>query len=188
MKSLRFAFLFLVLLVAVLMVVNYWREHRHDDDTYLQELEHRLACADWLTYEDPDLGYAMRYPSCFMPVEAEGDSSVRFAYIEQMPLRSIVYITLDVTTEVCRDTLNPYREMRLLAKDMNGICLRKSPTEYLLTASLQSRNPQVTAYRLQAKYVLRQRLWFIETLIYPEDFAPSMHRLVNEVNAWQPYP
>ena len=174
--------------MAVLVVVNYWREHRHDDDSYLQSLEHTLACADWVTYEDPDLGYAMRYPSCFMPAEAEGDSSVRFAYVEQLPLRSIVYITLDVTTEVCHDTVDTYREMRQRAKDIGGMCLRKSPTEYLMTARLKSRDPKVTAYRLQAKYVLKQRLWFVETLIFPVDFAPAMHRLVDEVNAWQPFP
>lgn len=182
------SFLFLLLLVAALIAVNYWRDHWHDDDSYLQTLEHTLQCADWLTYQDPDLGYAMRYPSCFVPAEAEGDSSVRFAYVEQLPLHNIVYITLEARTEVCRDSLNPYREMRLLAKDMGGICLCKSPTEYLLTARLQSRSTHVTAYHLQAKYVLRQRLWFVETLIYPEDFAPSMHRLIDEVNAWKPYP
>ncbi len=188
MKGLRLAFLFLVLLDAALVYLNHRREHAHDDDSYLQTLEHTLACADWQTYEDPDLGYAMRYPSCFMPAEAEGDSSVRFAYVEQLPLRSIVYITLDVTTEVCRDTLNPYHEMRQRAQDIGGVCLRKSPTEYLMTARLKSRDPKVTAYRLQAKYVLKQRLWFVETLIYPADFAPAMHRLADEVNAWQPFP
>lgn len=188
MKGLRLAFLFLVLLGAALVYLNHRREHAHDDDSYLQTLEHTLACADWQTYEDPDLGYAMRYPSCFMPAEAEGDSSVRFAYVEQLPLRSIVYITLDVTTEVCRDTLNPYHEMRQRAQDIGGVCLRKSPTEYLMTARLKSRDLKVTAYRLQAKYVLKQRLWFVETLIYPADFAPAMHRLADEVNAWQPFP
>ena len=188
MRSLRIAFLIMALMVPVVIVVNHWREHRHDDDTYLQELEHRLACADWVTYQDSSLGYEMRYPSCFVPAESEGEGSVRFAYVEQLPLRSIVYITLEAYTEVCHDTLNPYREMRQRATDIGGVCLRKSPTEYLMTARLISHDPHVSAYRMQAKYVLKQRLWFVETLIYPLDFSPAMHRLVEEVNAWKPFP
>ena len=181
-------FLFLVVLTMGLVLYNHTREHEHDDDTYLEELEHRIQCADWLTHEDRDLGYTMHYPSCFVPTETEDEGRVRFAYVEQLPLRSIVYMTLEVHTEVCRDTLNPYHELRQMARDMGGVCLRKSPTEYLMTAELQSRDPAVTAFRLQAKYVLRQRLWFVESFIYPEDFAPSVHRLVQEVNDWHPFP
>ena len=187
MKSLRITFLCLVLLAAGLIVLNYYREHRHDGDTYLQGLEHRLRCADWQVYEDPTYGYRMRRPSCFVPAEAEGEGSVRFAYMEQMPLREVLYMTLDVTTEVLVDTLDPYREMRQRARDMGGICLRRSPTEYLLTATVVSRDARVTAYRLQAKYVLRQRMWFVQTLLYPEDFAPAVGRLVHEVETWRPW-
>ena len=187
MKNLRIAFLCLVALVAGLSLLNYHREHKHDEDTYLEGLEHRLSCADWQEYTDPTYGYRMRYPSCFLPAEAEGEGSVRFAYVEEMPLRQVQYMTLDVTTEVCSDPLNPYAEMRRRAKDIGGICLRRSPTEYLMTATLQSRNPQVTAYRMQTKYVLRQRMWFVQTLIYPEDFAPAVTRLVHEVEAWKPW-
>lgn len=50
-----------------------------------------------------------------------------------------------------------------------------------------SRGPQATAYRLQAKYVLKQWLWFVETLVYPEDFAPAVRSLVREVKEWQPF-
>ncbi|MBR1787745.1 MAG: hypothetical protein IJ762_00950 [Bacteroidaceae bacterium] len=188
MKSLRITFLCLVLLSVGASLLNYHREHRHDDDTYLQELEHRLQCAEWVDYEDPFFGYAMRRPSCFLPAEAEGEGNVRFVYVEELPLRQVQYMTLDVTTEVCRDTLNPYRDMRRRAEDMDGVCLRQGPNEYLMTATLQSRNRQVTAYRLQAKYVLRQRMWFVETLIYPEDFAPAVGGLVKEVEQWKPFP
>jgi len=77
--------------------------------------------------------------------------------------------------------------MRRRAQDIGGVCLRRSPTEYLMTALLKSRDPHVTAYRMQAKYVLRQRIWFVQTLLYPEDFAPAVTRLVHEVEAWEPW-
>ena len=73
------------------------------------------------------------------------------------------------------------------AKEIDGVCLQCSSTEYLLSARLVSRGPQATAYRLQAKYVLKQRLWFVETLVYPEDFAPAVGSLVREVKEWQPF-
>ena len=96
MKSLRITFLCLVLLSVGASLLNYHREHRHDDDTYLQELEHRLQCAEGVDYEDPFFGYAMRRPSCFLPAEAEGEGNVRFVYVEELPLPQVQYMTLEV--------------------------------------------------------------------------------------------
>lgn len=177
--------------MAALAIVNHRREHQHDDDTYLEQLAHTMACAEWNLYEDSAFGYQMRYPSCFMPVRPDSneEGAVQYVYVEEVgPLHSVSYMTWEVSTEVCHDTLNPYREMRRIAEDINGMCLRQSATEYLMTAQLKSRDPKVTAYRMNAKYVLRQRLWFVETFIYPEDFAPAVQRLVQEVSNWQPFP
>ncbi len=181
------AFLVLIVVGSVIAVFSHRCEHAHDEDTYLEGLEHTLACADWQVHRDPTYGYEMRYPSCFLPAESEGEGTARYAYVEELPLKSICYITLETETLVCRDSLNPYREMRTLAREVGGICLKRSETEYLMSCTLQSRDAKVTAYRLNAKYVLRQKLWFVETLIYPEDFAPAVGRLVEEVNDWQPF-
>lgn len=183
----RKAFLLLMILGVGLFVLNHRREHRHDDDTYLQQLEHMLECTDWQVYEDSSYGYAIRYPSCFLPASAEGEVDARFVYVEQMPLREITYISLEASTQVCRDSLNPYRDMQRIAEAVNGVCLRKSDTEFLMTARVKSRDTRITAFRLNAKYVLCQRLWFVETLIYPEDFAPAVQRLVHEVDEWKPF-
>ena len=191
MKGLRWTFLFMVVLAVALAVMDYRREHQHDDDTYLEQLNHTIACADWNLYEDSAYGYQMHYPSCFIPVQADSDEEgeVRYVYMEEVtPMRSINYMTLEITTEECHDTLNPYRDIQRMAKDIGGICLRQSPTEYILSAELESRNPQVTAYRISAKYVLRQRLWFVETFIYPEDFTPAVQRIVQKVKEWHPFP
>lgn len=191
MKTLRRAFLCLVLLTTAVAVIIHRREHRHDDDTYLEQLEHTLACAEWNLYEDSSFGYQMYYPSCFVPYQtgSSEEGAVGYIYVEEVnPLQSVSYMTLEVTTEVCGDTLNPYREMRRMAKDVGGICLCKSPTEYLMTAILKSRDPKVTAYCMDAKYVLRQRIWFVETFIYPVDFKPAVQRIVQKVNDWQPFP
>ena len=191
MRALRRTFLFIVLLAIVLIALNYWHEHRHDNNTYLEQLEHIVACAEWNLHEDSALGYEMYYPSCFLPAQTDSDEegSVRYVYVEEVtPFRSVNYMTLDVTTEVCRDTLNPYREMQRMAENIKGICLQLSPTEYLMTAQLKSNDPRVTAFRMNAKYVLRQRLWFVETFIYPKDFSPAVQRIVQKVNEWQPFP
>ncbi|MBP5514848.1 MAG: hypothetical protein J6Y04_08765 [Bacteroidaceae bacterium] len=191
MKALRRAFLLMVVLSLALVAINHWHEHRHDNNTYLEQLEHIVACAEWNLYKDSALGYEMYYPSCFMPARTDSDEegTVRYVYVEDVtPLRSVNYMTLEVTTEVCGDTLNPYREIRYMAEKMRGICLQLSPTEYLMTAQLKSNDPRVTAFRMNAKYVLRQRLWFVETFIYPKDFSPAVQRIVQKVNDWQPFP
>ncbi len=191
MKSLHKAFLFIVLLGITIALLGHWHEHRNDNDTYLEQLEHTIACAEWNLHEDSAFGYQMYYPSCFMPAQMDSDEegSVRYVYVEEVsPLRSVNYMTLEVTTEVSADTLNPYREVQRMAEKMRGICLQLSPTEYLMTATLKSNDPKVTAFRMNAKYVLRQKLWFVETFIYPKDFSPAVQRIVQKVNEWQPFP
>lgn len=180
-------FLCLVLCLAAFIVFNYRCAHEYDDETYLEQLERKMTCADWQTHYEPTYGYGMRCLSCFRPVENDGEGSLRFAYVEETPLKNIMYITLETATQPCRDSLNPALEVREMAQEMGGVCIRKSDSTYLVTAELKSRDPKVTAYRMNAKYVLHQKLWFIETLIYPEDFAPAVRRLVDEVNRWQPF-
>jgi len=182
------AVLVLIVVGVLIAVFSHRREHAHDNDTYLEGLEYRLACADWQVHRDATYGYEMRYPSCFIPAESDGDGAARYAYVEELPMQSVCYITLESGTLECKDTLDPYREMRKLSDEMSGVCLKKSDTEYLMSCRLRSRDAKVTAYRLNAKYVLRQKLWFVETLIYPEDFAPALSRLVKEVDEWQPFP
>ena len=179
-------FLLLVAAIVLLVVVNYRRDHQHDD-TYLEQLDRRLSCADWLNYDDPTYGYQMRYPSCFMPTKAEREGNVRFVYVEEMPLQQIQYMSLEVTTEVCHDTLAPYHDACRIAKEIGAICIRKERDEFLMTGLLKSRDSRVTAYRMQAKYVLRQKLWFVQTFVYPEDFAPVVEHLVREVEDWEPF-
>ena len=191
MRTLRRAFLFVVVLAVVLVLISHWHEHRHDNNTYLEHLEHTVACAEWNLHEDSAFGYQVYYPSCFLPAQTDSDEegTVRYVYMEEVtPFRSINYMTLEVTTEVCGDTLHPYREMQRIAESIKGICLQQSPTEYLMTAQLKSNDPRVTAFRMNAKYVLCQRLWFVETFIYPKDFSPAVQRIVQKVNEWQPFP
>lgn len=183
----RKAFLWMLLFMTALVFLDYRLDHRHDNDTYLQQLEHTLSCSDWVNYEDSEYGYTMRYPSCFRPIENSGEGGASFAYMEELPLNNIVYMVLETNTQVCQDSLNPYREMRKMAKEMDGICCRQSDTTFLMTTKIKSRDPKVTAWVMCAKYILHQKLWFVETLIYPEDFAPAVQRVVKEVNDWTPF-
>lgn len=183
----RRAFLFIVLLVVVLAVVDHRRDHAHDDDTYLQQLERRIECATWESHHDSAYNYWVRYPSCFLPTESNGEGNASFVYVEELPFRNVLYMTIDITTQPCLDPQNPYHEIQLIAKEMSGICLQQSDSTYLISTKMESRDPEVTVYQMYAKYVLRQRLWFVETFIYPKDFAPAVQRIVHEVKDWQPF-
>ena len=92
------AVLVLIVVGVVIAVFSHRREHAHDEDTYLQQLEHMLTCADWLVHHDTTYGYEMRYPSCFMPAESEGEGSTRYIFVEELPLKSICYMSLETPT------------------------------------------------------------------------------------------
>ena len=184
----RRTFFFLLVAAAAVFALTHRRMHQHDDDTYLEYLTNRVECADWQTYDNPDYGYSVRYPSCFIPAAAEEEGTARFAYVEEVtPLQNVTYMMLELSTERCTDSLHPYRDIRSKAESMKAICLKQSDDCYLMTGKMVSRDPKVTAYRFNAKYVLRQRLWFVQTFIYPEDFAPAVRRIVKEVHEWKPF-
>ena len=182
-------FLVVVLIVVTVVSADYVVSHKDDGQSYLEQLKHTMECADWMSHHNADYGYEMRYLSCFQPEGVGNGDVVRYVYVEEVSaLQSIHYITQEVHAEVRSDSLTPRAEMQKRAKALGGIYLERPDGSFLMSGSLVSDDKYVTAYRYDAKYVLRQQLWFVHVVIYPEDFAPAMERLIEEVNAWEPFP
>ena len=182
------AFIVITLLLIASVAINYFIDHKDDEKPYLERLKHTFDCADWQTHSDADYGYEMRFLSCFRRDENGERGSVRYVYVEEVsPLQSVCYITQEVHTEVCKDSLCPEAEIRERAKALGGLYLKQSDDSYLMSGMLISNDKYVTAYKYNAKWVLCQHLWFVQTLIYPEDFATAAERIVHEVDEWQPF-
>ncbi len=179
--------LFLFLLGTAGVVLDYYMRHRNDDNSYLEQLEHTLACADWEIYEDEIFGYEVRYPSCFLRQRTQKEGSCSFGYYEETITDAIPYMTLEVHTEVAKDSANPRREIYKLSQERGAIALQIGEGDFLMSGRLVSKDRHVTAWRYNSHYVLRQRMWFVLTLFYPEDFSPAVKRLTDEVDGWEPF-
>ena len=56
---------------------------------------------------------------------------------------------------------------------------------FILSGSLHSDTGQITGRRFYAKFVCHRKLWFVQTLTYPEECERAMSRLLKEIAAWQ---
>ncbi len=182
----KFALLLFVIGTAG-FVLDYYVDYRSDDDTYLEQLEHTLACADWKIHVDETYGYEVRYPSCFVQHRIEEEGACSFGYYEQRVTEDIPYITMEAHTEMLVDSTNPKREIYKLSQKIGAIALQKGERDFVMTGRMESKNRYVTSWRFTAHYTLRQRMWFVLVLYYPEDFGAAVGRLTEEVDRWRPW-
>ena len=181
-------FLAVALFVVIAVGVDYYVSHKDDDQPYLEQLKHTIECADWQVYRNADYGYEMRHLSCFSQRNVDGVEGMSFVYEEDVSLQErVCYITQEVHTEICKDSLNPDEEIEKRAKQLGAQLQKEADGIYLMSGKRDSLDKRITAYQYNVKFVLRQHIWFVHAVIYPEDFAPSVGRLVEEVKAWKPF-
>ena len=56
---------------------------------------------------------------------------------------------------------------------------------FLLSGPLYINHRPVEGYRFYAKYVQRQKLWFVQSLSYPASCTRAVSRLIEQIDNWQ---
>lgn len=55
----------------------------------------------------------------------------------------------------------------------------------ILSAPFYDKEEELKKYSFHAKYVKHQNLWFIQSLVYPEEYSKAVVRLINLIDNWQ---
>ena len=176
----RFPFLFMWVFIAVMIWLTVYE--REDTLTVPQKLERAMRLTRMMTYEDDDYDYTIHYPAFF---EQTDDSLMdkgccRFSFWQDS-----TEIVQTAFVEPNPDSLSIEQGMRKYAEELSADHQKKGDDYFILSGALHDDNGHLTGRRFYAKFVQHRKLWFVQTLAYPEDCETAVQRLLKEIYEWQ---
>ena len=176
----KFLFLFVIAFIIVMIVVSLYE--KEDDVPLPQKLERAMRLTRMMEYQDDDYEYIIRYPAFF---EQTDDSLMdkgccRFSFWQDS-----TEITQTVFVEQNPDSLTMDQAMAKYASDLHATQQQKGNDYFILSGHIHSDDGRITSRRYHAKFVQHRKLWFVQTLAYPEDCEHAVQRLIREIDAWQ---
>ena len=141
-----------------------------------------LTYADMYEYKDKNYDYVVRVPSFF---NAKPDSlqeekgRMRFDYADQR-------ITLVIESHVTNsDGMSLQAGMDSLAQMLNATDSRKGKDYFILSGPQYENGSRIDGYSYYTKIMAHLKLWFVYTMIYPDDYKDVLARLFKEIDNWQ---
>ena len=175
-------FLFLSMLIFIVVMIWVSAYEKEDDMTVPQKLERAMRLTRMMEYHDDDYDYIVRYPTFF---EQTDDSlmdkgACRFSFWQDN-----TEIVQTAFVEQNPDSLTLDQAMAKYASDLHATQQQKGDGCFILSGHLYTETGQMTGRRYYAKFVMHRRLWFVQTLAYPEDCEKAVKRLKEEIDKWK---
>ena len=141
-----------------------------------------LTYAEMYEYKDADYDYVVRVPSFFT---AQPDSlqeekgRMRFEYGDQ-------WITVVIESHVMNNEGMSIKDgMGSLAQVLHATDCRLGSDYFTLSGPQYEYGSIINDYSYYTKVVANQKLWFVYTMIYPDDYKDVLTRLFKEIDDWQ---
>ena len=197
--------IFIFIAVILVAVSIDWIHSCADLKSHKEVFGRYLTYADMYEYKDKDYDYVIRVPSFF---SAQPDSlqeekgRMRFDYADQ-------WITLVIESHVINsDGMSLQKGMDSLAQMLNATEHRLGSDYFILSGPQYERTEQrepsstlewssrdgrrqsqngsrIDGYSYYTKIMANHKLWFVYTIIYPDDYKDVLARLFKEIDDWQ---
>ena len=153
-----------------------------NDRPLAEKLERAMLQTRLVTYHDDDYDYTIKYPMFFEPTDDSlmEKGSCRFSFWQDS-----IEIVLAAFVQRNADSLSVDQAANKYAAELHATHQRTGKDFFILSGSLHSDTGQITGRRFYAKFVRHRKLWFVQTLTYPEECERAMSRLLKEIAAWQ---
>ena len=175
-------FLFLVMFVFMVVMI-YVSVHESEDEMPLpQKLERAMRLTRMLEYQDQDYDYVVRYPAFF---EQTDDSLMEKGTCRFSFWQDSTEIVQTVFVEQNPDSLTFEQAMEKYGSVLHATSRQKGEGYFILSGHIHTDDGRLTSRRFYAKFVQHRKLWFVQTLAYPEDCEQAVQRLINEINGWK---
>lgn len=171
-----------ILFLAFVTVSVFVSQNEGKEISFPDKLEQVMNTTSMNTYRDDFYGYAIRYPSFFEQVP---DSLIKEKGCCQFYFWNVEKIVQTVFVMLNADNLTLRQGMDVFAKQLHATSRRCGSDSFVLSGPLYVDNERVDGHRFYAKYVQRQKLWFVQFLAYPESCTQAVARLINLINDWQ---
>ena len=141
-----------------------------------------LTYADMYEYKDKDYDYVVRVPSFFT---AQPDSlqeekgRMRFEYGDQ-------WITLVIESHVINPNgITLQAGMDSLAQMLKATEHRLGSDYFILSGPQFENGSRIDGYSFYTKIMAIHKLWFVYTMVYPDNYKDVLTRLFKEIDEWQ---
>ena len=175
-------FLFLSMLIFIVVMIFMSVYEKEDHMPLPQKLEQAIRLTRMKEYHDDDYDYVVRYPAFFeqTPDSLLDKGNSRFCFWQDST--EIVQTTF---VEPNTDHLNVREAMEKYASKLHATQQSLGDNYFILSGTLYTDSGIVSGRRFYAKFVQHRKLWFVQTLTYPEDCESALKRLKDEIYKWQ---
>ena len=175
-------FLFLVMLVFMAVMIYVSVTEQEDNTPLPQKLEKAMRLARMNEYHDDDYNYNVHYPSFF---EQTDDSLMAKGCCRFSFWQDSTEIVQSTFVEQNADSLTLEQAMTKYASELYATQLQKGDSSFILSGHIHGDDGRMTSRRYYAKFVQHRKLWFVQSLTYPEDCEKAVQRLIQEINDWK---
>ena len=173
----------LLFIVFILIAVSIdWIHSCADLKSHKEVFGRYLTCAEMYEYKDKDYDYVVRVPSFFnaQPDSLQSEKGrMRFDYADQ-------WITLVIESHVMNsEGMSLQAGMDSLAQVLHATNSRKDKDCFFLSGPQYENGSRINGYSYYTKIMANHKLWFVYTMIYPDDYKDVLARLFKEIDDWQ---
>ena len=172
-----------IFIAIILMTANIdWLRSCGDLKSPKEVFGQQLTYADMYEYKDTDYGYVVRVPS-FFSVQPdslqEEKGQMRFEFSNQWIIVVIESYVMNNNGQSLKNGMDSLAQV-LQATD------RKLGSDYFILSGPQCENgSRIDGYSYYTKIMVNHKLWFVYTMIYPDDYKDVLTRLFKEIDDWQ---
>ena len=172
-----------IFIAIILMVANIdWLRSCGDLKSPKEVFGQQLTYADMYEYKDADYGYVVRVPS-FFSVQPdslqEEKGQMRFEFSNQWIIVVIESYVMNNNGQSLKNGMDS------LAQVLHAIDSKLGSDYFILSGPQCENGSRIDGYSYYTKIMVNHKLWFVYTMIYPDDYKDVLTRLFKEINEWQ---
>jgi len=175
-------FLFLSMLVFLVFMIWMSVHEKENNSPLPKKLEKAMKLTRMKEHHDNDYDYSVRYPSFFeqTPDSLLDKGCCRFSFWQDS-----TEIVQTAFVEENANSLTLDQAMAKYASALHATRQQKGDGFFILSGHIHTDSGAITSRRFHAKFVKHRKLWFVQTLAYPEDCEQAMKRLIREIDGWK---
>lgn len=171
-------FTWLVLLLIIIGTIIVLKRGDKEIPTFQEKLEEAIKYSQMRTYHDKYYDYEVKYPAFFEQVsdsliDEEGACLFRCGNVE-----------LSVQIIPNGNSLNIQDGMYHFSTLYHAECQKRDHHSFILSGPLYINNSPIPNYLFYSKYVCHRKLWFVQTLTYPDSCAKAVIPLIRQIKDW----
>ena len=174
--------IFIFIAVIIVAACIDWCDSCENIKSHKEVFGRELTYAEMYEYKDADYDYVVRVPSFFT---AQPDSlqeekgRMRFEYGDQ-------WITVVIESHVMHNNGQSLKDgMDSLAQVLHAIERKLGNDYFILSGPQYEEGSLIEGYSYYSKVMANHKLWFVYTMIYPDDYKNVLARLFCEIDDWQ---